>query len=102
MNVDPVVNVLRQSISEKLQDNESMQLSYERLVNTVQTHTHSLTHCLREVSLDKDEKEKMTTAANEYEGPPGYVMKGEKLYVCRFKFEAAVHTSKRYIAATVN
>ena len=100
MTVEPVVDVLRQTNEEKLKSNESMQLSYERLVNRVHLHSHNINYCLREVKEEKKgetEDEKKTKektmdkpASNDTILEPGTVIKDGKLYKCRFGFDKAL------------
>ena len=49
MNAEPLVNVLRQTHQERLASNEAIQISYERIVNKVLLHAHSLSYCLKKV-----------------------------------------------------
>ena len=85
MNVEPLVNVLRQTHEERLATDETIQLSYERLVNKVHLHAHSLSYCLKPVTaptkFEKDPKQK------EHILLPGQIMKDGKLYECRFGFD---------------
>ena len=58
MNVEPLVNVLRQSHHERLATDESIQLSYERIVNMVLLHAHSLNYCLKKVEEKEGDKDR--------------------------------------------
>ena len=79
------MNVLRQTVHERLATNEAIQLSYERIVNKVLLHAHSLSYCLKEVA----EPTKLEKNPNQKENIllPGQVMVSGKLYQCRFGFD---------------
>ena len=87
MNVEPLVNVLRQSHHERLSTDESIQLSYERIVNMVLLHAHNLSYCLKKV--EEKEGDKAPKPTEQVLGP-GEVMKDGQLYRCRFGFDKAL------------
>ena len=85
MNAEPLVNVLRQTHQERLASNEAIQLSYERIVNKVLLHAHSLSYCLKKV--EKKTKSGEIPNPSEHILEPGQVMKDGQLYECRFGFD---------------
>ena len=83
-NVPPFENPMRMDFQDLMDTDEHLQESYERLVNMVQTHECSHSYCLKEVELNKKEKEKLTDEAKIRE--QRLVLKDKKFYQCRFGF----------------
>lgn len=94
---EPDQNVLRQDLLDILKSEDSMMLSYERLIDRVQLHKHTLTYCLREKKKEKEKPDKETKETKEsVEGDNAKeeaprlqqeVVIGDKTYECRFGFD---------------
>ena len=122
-NVEPMVNVLRQTFGDITSSHEEVKIAYGRLINRVYMHKCKLNYCLKQKRRPKKEKSGKAEAngagkdgkANEAAAKPedgqeqkkeeeadkGVSIGGKRLY-CRFGFPANVVGYKYFWKQTPN